>query len=439
MGTISIYTYDTTIKAPVSDAVIVIQSDIVNESASTDHSLKHRRHTALQAEIGKKKTRTYTASNTLIDSTDINGIVYGTFIDQSNILLAYGTLQQPLFQSVDIRDTLNKQIDKQPHIITIKDNTDDNTNVQQNNSANKRKSQPIVPSTTVTLAQFDISNNDISDATQPNKRVKHTTEHQQNVEFLKSLGERLAEQEELSKKLSIHEITSSNNSTQSMAQVKAGSLQTILTQAIHTNDRQLLDYCVTVGAKQSRLVSRTVTRLDSSTILPLLKILIAQLHKSPNKSYAILQWIREILSSHVSYLLSLQSSNISTVLLSLHSAMDLRLVNFHKLLKLSGRLDLLITQINKNNQHNIDDTDMDSDDVNVYNDNSDESDSDTDELGMKQNNGKSKLDTDDMLPSSDSDADALDFQDDDDSDDSDVDDEQPIQTNGVNHSDSDSS
>lgn len=116
------------------------------------------------------------------------------------------------------------------------------------------------------------------------------------------------------------------------------SMHQLLSQAITSLDKELLDRCLRV--RDQKMISSTVSRLEPSVILPLLKIVIGRCQHKPNDSLYLIEWIRSCLVIHSSYLLSLDK--VSSELADLYTVLESRISNFESLLKLSGRLDSIL-------------------------------------------------------------------------------------------------
>lgn len=116
------------------------------------------------------------------------------------------------------------------------------------------------------------------------------------------------------------------------------SMYQLLTQAITSLDKDLLERCLRV--RDRKMISSTVSRLEPSVILPLLKIVIKRCQSKPNDSLYLIEWIRSCLVIHSSYLLSLDQ--VSAELSDLYTVLESRISNFESLLKLSGRLDSIL-------------------------------------------------------------------------------------------------
>ena len=121
----------------------------------------------------------------------------------------------------------------------------------------------------------------------------------------------------------------------------ADSLQAVLVQALHTDDANLLEYCL--STRNTKMIERTIDRLPTPFVLPFLTRVIDKFQSTPSRGQALITWIKEILTRHAAYLLSVPT--LTKSLTGLYSVMDARLSVFKKLLKLSGRLDLLLAQV----------------------------------------------------------------------------------------------
>lgn len=95
-----------------------------------------------------------------------------------------------------------------------------------------------------------------------------------------------------------------SSSSSSQLVPKADSLTTVLSQALHTNDESLLEYCLNVTNRT--VINATISRLPAPFIVPLLTSLIHKFQGSPNRGPTLMQWVHQILVSHTAYLLSLK-------------------------------------------------------------------------------------------------------------------------------------
>eukprot|EP01006_Ploeotia_vitrea_P034773 TRINITY_DN65798_c8_g6_i4.p1 TRINITY_DN65798_c8_g6~~TRINITY_DN65798_c8_g6_i4.p1 ORF type:complete len:734 (-),score=431.93 TRINITY_DN65798_c8_g6_i4:497-2698(-) len=121
-----------------------------------------------------------------------------------------------------------------------------------------------------------------------------------------------------------------------------GSLQVVLSQALRSNDNALIEYCL--GQRNAVVIKRTIDRLAAPDVISLLQRLVDKFQTKPSRGQHLIVWIQEILSRHTSLLMS--APQVVQQLVPLHRTVDTRLASFKKLLKLSGRLDLMLSQVN---------------------------------------------------------------------------------------------
>jgi U3 small nucleolar RNA-associated protein 5 len=173
----------------------------------------------------------------------------------------------------------------------------------------------------------------------------------------------------------------------------AGTFQYVLSQALQNNDKQKLETVLTTASEAA--IRNTVGRLPTADVLPLLQIVIAKFKTKPTRGPGLSVWIQHILSRHTGYLLSVP--NLSAKLGPLYRVIEHRLASFKKLLKLSGRLELLLSQINRNTEAN---SSSNSGPINVYEEN---------DAGALKAPGTEEIDNDDDDSDSNSDSEEDDF------------------------------
>ncbi|KAI8373626.1 WD40-repeat-containing domain protein [Choanephora cucurbitarum] len=131
----------------------------------------------------------------------------------------------------------------------------------------------------------------------------------------------------------------------------AGSLQTVLVQALHSSDVQLLEACL--QHTKVEVINSTVKRLPTQYLIPLLQEVIQRFQEKPARAPALLVWIKSILLIHTAYLMTVP--DLVGKLSNFYQALDTRLGVFPKLLALRGRLDIVQSQVNVKAYSNIDD------------------------------------------------------------------------------------
>jgi hypothetical protein len=121
-----------------------------------------------------------------------------------------------------------------------------------------------------------------------------------------------------------------------------GSLATILTQALQAKDDAQLELVLS-NSNEKGVVQATVARLPPQLVLPFITRLVSRLQAKPSRAQQLLSWVRAVLVQHTGFLLS-QPALVAN-LEALYTVIDSRVAVYKKLLKLSGRLDLLMSQL----------------------------------------------------------------------------------------------
>jgi len=125
----------------------------------------------------------------------------------------------------------------------------------------------------------------------------------------------------------------------------SGSLTTVLTQALKTDDAQLLESCLLTT--DSKAILNTIRRLDSTYAVTLIEKLSERIARRPGRAATLGVWVRWTIVAHGGYLLSLP--NLMMTLAGLHSTLATRAGALPKLLQLQGRLDMLNAQLELRN------------------------------------------------------------------------------------------
>ncbi|KAI5124479.1 hypothetical protein M0805_008361 [Coniferiporia weirii] len=139
------------------------------------------------------------------------------------------------------------------------------------------------------------------------------------------------------------------------ATVPAHSLTRTLIQALHAGDTSLLEACLTHSDEV--LVRNTVARLPPQLAIPLLTACVERLGRgargnglkgrgggaSAQRGMALVKWVRAVLTIHGGYLMTMP--DLVARLSHLYSTLTTRLTLQERLLTLSGRLDLVLAQV----------------------------------------------------------------------------------------------
>lgn len=122
--------------------------------------------------------------------------------------------------------------------------------------------------------------------------------------------------------------------------VKADSLAVLLSQALRSSDRALLERCLSVG--RDRVIVNSVKRLVPMDAALLLKAAVERLQTKPSRGHKLAAWIQAVLLHHTAYLMSAPAA--APLMSSLYQIIEARLAMQRQLLSLSGRLELLLAQ-----------------------------------------------------------------------------------------------
>ena len=119
------------------------------------------------------------------------------------------------------------------------------------------------------------------------------------------------------------------------------SLGTVLTQALRTNDVQLLESCL--HTSDINTIRGTIQRLDSPLAGTLLQKLAERLHRRPGRAGSLMVWVQWTLVTHGGYLAT--QRDLIQKLAQLNKVIDERAKGLQSLLSLKGKLDMLEAQI----------------------------------------------------------------------------------------------
>ncbi|KAL5606873.1 hypothetical protein BROUX41_003250 [Berkeleyomyces rouxiae] len=119
------------------------------------------------------------------------------------------------------------------------------------------------------------------------------------------------------------------------------SLSTVLTQALRTDDAELLESCLATANLAT--VRNTIERLDSALAGSLLNKLAARIYRRPGRAGTLLQWVQWVLVAHGGALAS--QPEVMAKLAMLQKVLAERSRGLNSLLVLKGKLDLLESQM----------------------------------------------------------------------------------------------
>jgi len=234
------------------------------------------------------------------------------FCNQNQIIIAYGTPTKPTFQKLEF-STQTGQIVTEQELSTTSSNIllPSNKDVKQTKKS-KKSNESVIGSINMPIPDEEI----LSYTPQSNEKKGDSELTIQDK--LEALG------------LSIP--------TKEIP--KADSLHTNIIQALNARDNKLMESCLQTN--DSTVIKNTVHGLPASQVLPFLNFIIEHFQAAPSR-IDLIPWLRSILLYHSSYLVTVP--DLAKSLTRLYVTIDSRLAAFPHLLKLSGRLDLLVSQL----------------------------------------------------------------------------------------------
>ncbi|KAG8877340.1 Small subunit (SSU) processome component [Tulasnella sp. 331] len=141
----------------------------------------------------------------------------------------------------------------------------------------------------------------------------------------------------------------------SLAPVTSATLTRTLTQALHSSDSRLLDTCL--QQHDPTVVKETVRHLRQNHVVTLIDELVDRLGRggsggkggaSTQQARTTVAWLRAVLLCHTAYLVTVQAfdrPDLVKRLSALHSVVNARSELQNRLQALSGRLDLVLSQV----------------------------------------------------------------------------------------------
>ena len=123
--------------------------------------------------------------------------------------------------------------------------------------------------------------------------------------------------------------------------LNADSAVVLLSQALQSSDKQLLEQCFQL--RQEPVISNTVKLLRSDQVGKLLPLLVDRINSSCTRAMQVACWIRHVVRHHLTYIISAPS--MKGHLSSLYQQLEERQSSHNALLGLHGRLELLTTHI----------------------------------------------------------------------------------------------
>ncbi|KAF9171136.1 WD repeat-containing protein 43 [Mortierella sp. AD011] len=336
------------------------------------------------AKANKKKRYTTRACDCSIkvqsskDDKALIPLLAGAFTPQGQMILARGSTIKPIFEKVDFQNE-DGSLKEKELIMSRTPVTgflvDESTQAANNLKATK-KAYDESAVTVVGTADFALATPAMGEA--------GDSEGEEDVAELegRTMEEKL---QDLAVEDSVTSLTGKKSKQSAGAKnkystPKANSLQQMLIQALHSNDLQLLEACLTFNNVE--VIRNTVRRLPTAYVVPFLTQVIHKFQQKPNRGEALLEWIKAVLLIHTAYLMTVP--DLIKKLSNFYQTLDSRVSVFQKLLNLHGRLDLVMSQIEMRQQYEAEDTTNEAATVYVEEDDEDEDEEDLD-LDMEDN------------------------------------------------------
>ncbi|KAF9345877.1 WD repeat-containing protein 43 [Mortierella sp. AD094] len=330
------------------------------------------------AKANKKKRYTTRACDCSIkvessrDDKALIPLLAGAFTPQGQMILARGSTIKPVFEKVDFQNE-DGSLKEKELIMSRTPVTGflmDESAQAANNLKATKKAYDESAVTVVGTADFALPT--------PAMGGADDSEGEDDVAELegRTMEEKLQDLavEESATNLTGKKSKQSTGAKNKYSTPKANSLQQMLIQALHSNDLQLLEACLTFNNVE--VIRNTVRRLPTAYVVPFLTQVIHKFQQKPNRGEALLEWIKAVLLIHTAYLMTVP--DLIKKLSNFYQTLDSRVSVFQKLLNLHGRLDLVMSQIEMRQQYEAEDTTNEAATVYVEEDDEDEDEEDLD-------------------------------------------------------------
>ena len=126
--------------------------------------------------------------------------------------------------------------------------------------------------------------------------------------------------------------------------VDVDSMISNLTMGVESNDTDMIDSVILLGNEEV-VVKEVMNRMPVSIVIPLLKILKKMVSRRSVNTALHLFWLQHLIQRHLTFLLSVGGQGLKTELMKLIENLNIRIEVFDRVLKLKGRLNLLMSQV----------------------------------------------------------------------------------------------
>jgi len=337
--TVSALTMDTmpvSVSVNSNNNVLAIGEDGIlylwnNMSSTQENNDKKKRQKILTKGFDSKLKIYYSVENEEEEEPQLLNIMFASFINTSKsgecqILVGYGSMVRPKFEIISDLIVENGEFKEE---ISLSRSLVTNLLQSEIKKDNKKTASTFTQSKSSTMMSMSLLDED---------------EEQKAVEDEKTLEERIKEME-----IKTSKQDESSTKSKKMVIPKGESIQNMLQQAVHSNDKQLLETCLAVT--NIKVIRNTLERLPPQYVIPFLNLLKEKIQKKPQRGIYIFDWIRYTIMIHMSYLISVPE--LTSQLGELYQLLQERSSLMGKLSQLNGRLDLINSQFVTRNQMKI--------------------------------------------------------------------------------------
>lgn len=337
------------------------------------------------AKANKKKRYTTRACDCLVKVESSRGdnslipLLAGSFTPQGSMILARGSTIKPVFEKVEFQNE-DGSLKEKEMIMTRAPVTGFLMDESAQTASNLKATKKAYDETTVIVVGA-------ADFAMAAPSMEVDSDNSDNEEGEKMEGRTMEEKlQDLAVEDSVTNSTGKKSKQTNKNKIptpKANSLQQMLIQALHSNDTQLLEACLTFNNVE--VIRNTIRRLPTAYVIPFLTQVIHKFQQKPNRGEALLEWIKAVLLIHTAYLMTVP--DLIEKLSNFYQTLDSRVSVFQKLLNLHGRLDLVMSQIEMRQQYEAEDTTNQASTVYVE----DEDDEEGDDLDLDMDDDEDDL------------------------------------------------
>jgi WD40 repeat protein len=340
--TVSALTMDTmpvSVSVNSNNNVLAIGEDGIlylwnNMSSSHENNDKKKRQKILTKGFDSKLKIVYLNEEDEDEEPQLLNIMFASFINSSKtgecqILVGYGSMVRPKFEI--ITDLITESGEFKENISLSRSLVTNllQSEIKKNDKKTTSTYTQSKPSTMMTMSLLD---------EEGEEEGEKTAEEEKSLEeIIKEMDIKSSKQEE------------STTKSKKIVIPKGESIQNMLQQAVHSNDKQLLETCLSVS--NVKIIRNTLERLQPQYVISFLNLLKERIQKRPQRGYSIFDWIRYTIMIHMSYLISVPE--LVSQLGELYQLLKERSSLMGKLSQLNGRLDLINSQFVTRNQMKV--------------------------------------------------------------------------------------